>query len=221
MGKPDSITVVARHREEVRARQADIFFTAMAASLYTGEVALKKAKELAQIVGLLTAAGLDTTHIHLRGIQAERSSPNIGRESAAIYLLRVHCPDLDILPEILGVLTPQRSISMDHLEWQFADDRTVRAKWLDGCLTEAREKAKRIAAGLGVKVLGVHSFKETWTEPPEDQTRVLFVPGRGAASTIKSGSDRPGDMRFPLVITKEVLLSVEVEFRVSPLGGAA
>jgi uncharacterized protein YggE len=219
MGKPDSITVVATHREEVRARHADIALSVMATSLYTGEAAFKKAKELAHVVGLLSAAGLPDGNITLLGIHAGRSSPIIGRSNTATYLLRVHCPDLDILPEILGVLTAQRTVAMDELVWRYADDKAIRAKWLDGCLADARERAKRIAAGLGVKALGVHSYMEKWIEPPDEQRRVSFAPVRVATAGKAAPDERRSDFPFPLVTTMQLELSVEVEFRVSPLGG--
>jgi uncharacterized protein YggE len=212
---------VASHREEMRAKQADIMLSVMATALYTGEAAFKKAKELAQVVGLLTAAGLPDGNVTLLGIQAGRSSPIIGRSNTATYLLRVHCPDLDILPEILGVLTAQRTVVMDELVWRFADDKAVRAKWLDGCLADARERAKRIAAGLGVKALGVHSYFEKWIEPSDGQRRVSFAPVRASTTGNTTPDERRSDFPFPLVTTMQLELSVEVEFRVSPLSGTA
>ncbi len=215
MEKADTISVVTSHREEMRAQQAEIYLSAMASMLFTGDVALKKCKEVAQLISLLTAAGVKEEEITLRGIQAERNSPIIGRANTATYLLRVCCPDLERLPDILGVTTSQRTVAMDQLVWKFGDDAEMRSQWLANCLAEARRKADQMAAALGVKVLGVHSCNEKWNEPPDDQKRVAFGSGRAPISA-KAVGERNGEVGFPLVTTKQLELTIEAEFRVSP-----
>jgi uncharacterized protein YggE len=211
--KPDTITVVVSHREEIRADKADIYLTAKAASLVTGDAALKKAKEVAQVVTQLTAAGVDRDHIALRGVQGDRNTPIIGPFNPANYLIRVHCPELERLPDLLAIITAQRNVILDQLIWRFPDDEAVQARWLEACLASAREKAGRIAASLGVKLLGVHSLRETWTDPGDDQKRVLFNSTRAALA--KAGGERGTEISFPLVTTKQIEVQVEVVFRVS------
>ncbi|MDB6109985.1 MAG: hypothetical protein JWR69_1735 [Pedosphaera sp.] len=214
MQKPDTITVVVSRREEVRAHRADIYFSAKGSILITADAALKKTKEVAQVLHQLAAIGVAEEHIILRGVQGERNTPIIGSANTASYLLRVHCPDLEKLPELLGTLTVQRNVVLDQLVWHFPDDAAAQARWLGACLAESREKAQQIAAAMGVKLLGVHSLVEKWTDPADEQKRFLFSAAR-AASTGKTANERLPELHFPLITTKQVEVRVEVDFRVS------
>jgi hypothetical protein len=214
MDKSDTITVAVSHREEIRAVRADIYLSAKASVLITGDAAFQKAKELAHVVSQLTGAGIKEEEITLRGVLAERTNPIIGPGNPATYLLRVHCPRLDRLPELLVVITAQRNVILDQLVWLFPDSPTEQAKWLTACLTQALEKARHIAANLGVKLLGVHSFSEKWIEPNDDQKRVEFS-SSGGTPLPKGSTDRNAPITIPLVTTKQVEIDVEVNFRVS------
>jgi uncharacterized protein YggE len=214
MQKPDTITVVVSRCEEVRAHKADIYFSAKGSILITADAALKKTKEVAQVLLQLVAAGVKEEHVVLRGVQGERNTPIIGAANTASYMLRVHCPDLEKLPEILGTLTAQRNVVLDQLVWHFPDDATVQTGWLAACLAEAREKGQQIAAAMGVKLLGVHSLTEKWADPGDEQKRFVFSAAR-VASAVKVGNDRLPELNFPLVTTKQVEVRVEVDFRVS------
>ncbi len=214
MEKPDTITVTVSHREEVRANRADIYLSAKASFLMTGNAAFKKVKELAHVVSQLTGNGVKEEEITLRGVLAERNSPIIGPANPATYLLRVHCPDLNRLPELLVIITAQRNVILDQLVWLFPDHPAEQAKWLTACLSQALEKARHIAANLGVKLLGVHSFNEKWTEPNDDQKRIQFSLPTGLPA-LKPGADRNTPITFMLVTTKQVEIDVEVNFRVS------
>jgi uncharacterized protein YggE len=214
MQKPDTLTVTTTHREEVRAHRADIYFSAKGSILVTTDAALKKTKEVAQVLHHLVGIGVKEEHISLRGVQGERNTPIIGSGNTASYLLRVHCPDLEKLPEILGTLTAQRNVVLDQLVWHFPDDPAAQAGWLAACLTGAREKAQQIATTMGVKLLGVHSLIEKWTEPADEQKRFVFSSLRPVPA-VKPANDRLPELNFPLITTKQVEVRVEVDFRVS------
>ena len=214
MDAPDTISVSAAHRAELRSHQADILLSVMGSTLHTSDLALKKAKELLQLIGQLTAAGVSEEHITLRGMQAERTSPIIGRANSATYLLRVHCPNLERLPDIMEIITTQRTVTLDQLVWRFPEDAATVSGWLNKCLAEARGKAERIAAGLGVKLLGVHSLKESWSNPVDDERRASFTSTRTVTGS-RPATEKAVENGFPLVTTKQVELRIDVEFRIS------
>lgn len=75
-------------------------------------------------------------------------------EIAESDLLRIQCTDLEKLADILGVITSQKNVTLDQLVWRFPDDAAVRAKWLDACLTEVKERGQQIAGALGSNAWG-------------------------------------------------------------------
>jgi len=66
--KPDTIKISATQREEVQATFADIFVAIKGASLVSGDAALKKAREVSQLVDELTRFGLPAEAIHLQSV---------------------------------------------------------------------------------------------------------------------------------------------------------
>jgi len=56
--KPDTIKISASQREEIFANHADLFATVKGSSVVSGDQALKKAKEVSQLVEALTSFGL-------------------------------------------------------------------------------------------------------------------------------------------------------------------
>ena len=86
--KPDTIKISASHREEILASHADLFVTVKGSSVVSGNEAMKKAKEVSQLVDELTRFGISAENIHLQGVHVETSSGALLKSSSASYRLR-------------------------------------------------------------------------------------------------------------------------------------
>ena len=165
--KPDVIEVSILHEEEIFADRAELYVTIKGSSLVTGNVALTKAREVHQLVTELTNYGLKQSDIRLQGVQTEVSTGLLGKSSSATYSLKIACSELDKLADLLGIVTAQKNTTLSSIAWHYSvddefSDNGLRDQWLDACLRRAQAKAARIAQGLGVKLLGVHHFTETY-----------------------------------------------------------
>jgi uncharacterized protein YggE len=214
--RPDVITVSVVCREEVRADRADLFVVVKGSSLVTGDAALRKAREVGQLVADLTGHGISENDIELEGVYAEAATGMLGRSSSAKYLLKVRCADLNRLADVLGIITAQKNTTLRFLAWGYPEDEGARARRLDAAIHAANEKARRIAAGLGVTLLGVHSFREAYADPEEKtpppaalDEDALFTRRRDAAR------DMGEALGMEVSHTKEVTLQVEVEYCIS------
>ena len=185
-----TISVTATRCQEVAADKADLQVTIKGSSLVTGSAALKKAKEVNELVTALLAVGVKEDELSLRGIQVQSASGVLTRTTSASYTLRIRCARLELLGEILGAISAQKSVSLDRLTWRYPDLAQTQNEWLDSCIVEAKERAAHIAAALGVKLLALHSFSEVWKDPEED--------------VVRTQSARPGQMRALAETTKEI-----------------
>lgn len=215
--RPDLIKVLVVHREEVRADRADLFVVVKGSSLVTGDAALKKAREVGQLVADLTGHGLPESDIQLEGVYAEAATGMLGRSSSAKYLLKVRCADLNRLADVLGIITAQKNTTLRSLVWGYPEDAGARERRLDAAIQSANEKARQIASGLGVTLLGVRSFREAYTDPEE---KALVFPGDEDEDTQfkrrRAGGAGLGEaLGLEVSHTKEVTLLVEVEYRIS------
>ncbi len=205
-----TISVTATRREEIKADKAELHVTIKGTSLVTGSAALKKAKEVNQLVTALIAVGVKEDEISLQDIQVESSNGMLTRTSSASYSLRVRCSNLDLLGEILGAISGQKTVTLDQLLWRYPDHKELRMQWLEGGIAEAKERAARIAAALGVKLDTLRSFSEVWKDPEE-----LTQPSqRGAHAALHDAIVCRVDLGFSLSHSKTVEQRVDLTFAI-------
>jgi uncharacterized protein YggE len=211
---PGVIRVEVTHSEEIPADHAHLFVAVRGSSLVTGNVALQKAREVAQLVSELITNGLTEEDIRLQNVHAEQSSGFLGRSSSAIYSLKIRCPRLESLADLLGIITTQKNASLQSIQWGYPEMDEIQEIWLEKSIQSANEKARRIASALGVSLLGVHQFIDTLSDP-ESQPQAEVWATEGVAKAMNPTRGR-ADMGLEEVShSKLVTLHVIVEYRVS------
>jgi uncharacterized protein YggE len=207
---PDVIAISARHEQTLTADRADLLVSVRGTSLVTGDAALHKAKEVAKLVQDLVAVGMAAADVVLEDVEAEVSSGLLGRSSAATYRLRLRCPQLDLLPDMLGIVTTSKNAELAHIHWRYPDDAATEARWLAAAIRAANLKAAAAAAALGARLVGVHRLH---VEPLGAHAPQMFAASFG-------GGGAPGmarksvDLGVPLRSQKEAGVQVSVEYRI-------
>jgi uncharacterized protein YggE len=210
--KPDTIRISEARRHEIPADRADLHVTVEGASLFTGGEALKKAREVAQLVRELTDFGLPATDIFLQGVFADTATGLLGKASLARYKLRLHCADLARLADLLGIVMGQKNARLNVIEWGYPDDDGLKDQWLGGCIARANARAALAAQGLGVRLLGVHTFSEKCGDGEKPSRTTVADEGMFMARHARVSGEELG---LEISHTKTVHVSVEVEYLVS------
>ena len=209
--KPDTIRVSVDSREEAQATRADIFVNVKGSSLVSGNEALKKAKEVSQLVEALTSFGLGREAIQLWGVHAEAASGIILKSSSAIYQLKIRCGKLEQLADLLTIITSQKNSTLEYIEWKF-NEETIYEQALERTVAKAMNKALKIANQLGVSLLGIYEFKESGIGTGPERVEAGYAqPQRARAAGFAATSDLNIDVRH----SKEFIVSVDIEYRVS------
>ena len=147
--KPDTIKVSASHREEIFASHANLYVTVKGSSIVSGNEAMKKTREVNQLVEALTSFGLSPDAIHLQGVRLESTSGTLLKSSSAVYHLKVRTEKLDQLPGLLDIIAEQKNASLDRIEWKYPEDE-AREQGLDAAIAKGKAKAEKVAAAMGV-----------------------------------------------------------------------
>lgn len=215
---PDLIHITVSDEQEVEADRAYLHVTVRGSSLFTGNAALTKAREVAHMVAELKAVGIEESNIYLQGVHAETTSVGFGKSSTAIYNIRFLCPRLTILGDVIGVITDQKQATLSYIEWGYPDNE-AQDTLLEAVLKTANARAKRVAAALNVPLLGVHSCHDSLSDPervPPPQTRLA------AQSFTRSRAPRLTEEDFGMELShsKKVTLTVEVAYRVGGFIGS-
>ncbi len=210
--KPDTIHIAAAQREEIRASFADLFVSVKGSSLISGDAALKKAKEVSQMVEELTRYGLPAEAIHLQSVFAEAASGSFLRSSSATYRLRIRCEKLEQFADLLGILTSQKNATFERVEWKYPDEAAHEAA-LQKAITKATAKANKIAAALGVKLLGVYNLTESTYDYESVAPQAMVAAQAKTARSV--GMIPQPDLGMDIQHSKLIEVRVEIEYRVS------
>ena len=209
--KPDTIKVSAFHREEIFASHANLYVTVKGSSFVSGNEAMKKAREVSQLVEALTRFGLSPDSIHLQGVRIETASGTLLKSSSAIYHLQVKMEKLDQLTGLLDIIAEQKNASLDRIEWKYPEDE-ARERGLESAIAKGKAKAGKVAAAMGVKLLGVYDFMEnTYDEerpPMPYQAMEMSMKSRAAAA------DQPS-LDMEVQHSKAIHVNVDIWYRVS------
>ena len=208
--KPDTIKISALHREEIFASHANLFVTVRGSSVVSGNEAMKKAREVSQLVEALTGFGLSPEALQLLGIHIETSSGALLKSSSATYRLRIRVDKLDQLADLLDIVASQKNAVLERIEWKYPEE-SAREHGLESAITKGKAKAEKVAAALGVKLLGVYDFMEgTFDEerPVPFQAQAVMMKSRAAVA------DEPS-LGMDIQHSKMIQVNVDIWYRVS------
>lgn len=211
---PDLVKIAQCAKAEVLADYADLNVTIRGSSLFTGDAALEKAKEVAALVRDLDAVGVARADVTLQSVSAEVSTGLLGRSSSAAYRLRVRCRGLDALPDVLGAVTAQKTASLGEIVWGYGDTADVRARLVDECVERAKARAARVAAGLGVRLLGVHAYAEEVTDSEGPVAYPHKVAGARGGMGVQARLTAE-DLGMQVTHSKTVTVCVDIQFKIS------
>jgi uncharacterized protein YggE len=215
MDKPDTIKVSAMHREEIFASHANLFVTVKGSSIISGIEAMKKAKEVNQLVEALTNLGLSPDAVQLQGVRIETASGTLLKSSSAIYHLKIHNEKLDQLPGLLDIIASQKNATLERIEWKYPEE-AARERGLDAAITQAKNKANKVAAALGIRLLGVYDFIENAYDeerPVPMPMQAMMMKSRAA----EMAADTPS-LDMDIQHSKTIHVNLEIWYRVSEFG---
>src|SRR5215216_3687964 len=210
-GKPDTIKVSASHQEEIFASHANLFVTVKGSSVISGNEAMKKAKEVSQLVEALTRFGLSPEAIHLQGVRIETSSGALLKSSSAIYHLKIKSEKLEQLAALLDILAEQRNAALERIEWKYPEE-AARERGLESAIVKGKAKAEKVAGAMGVKLLGVYDFMENAFD--EERPPMPFQAKAMEMRSLGAVADQPS-LNMDVQHSKTIQVNVDIWYRVS------
>ncbi|QAT83107.1 hypothetical protein EJ065_1507 [Corallococcus coralloides] len=208
-----AVEVSAEH--DLEADHADAVVEVKASAFFTGAAAFTNAKELAALVRGLEELGVPRTAFSLQGVQAETNEGLLTRSSSATYTVLIRLEQLERVGDVLAACTTLKQATLRELRWGYSREPVAQQEWMEALAAESVKKARRVAAGLGVKLGALHRFAERPESPNYSLRRGDFL---GSDDMAPRGSYGKG--RVPLAITvthrKRVQVMATAEFHTLP-----
>jgi uncharacterized protein YggE len=209
--QPDRITIEETYTETIRATGAKLHVTVKGSSFFTGQAALKKAKEVAQMVETLKSVGVTEEDISLESVSAHVESGLLSKSSSARYGLKITCGNLETLPDVMGAVTGAKNATLDQLEWDYGDLVDKRTEWIQEVLKRCNAKAATVAGALNTKLVGIHNcnIQNIGYETPWSPPAYPMMESRMKMATVAV------DMGMPMVQASERGVQAIVEYKVA------
>lgn len=209
--KPDTIKISTSHKEEISASHADLHVTVKGSSIVGGDQALKKAREVNQLVEAVAGFGIKSEAVTLQSVQLESESGMLLKSSSAIYRLKIRCQDLNQLAGLLDVISSQKNAALERIEWKYEEEE-ARERGLNIALEKAKTKAQKVAASLNVKLLGVYDLIENSFD--EEAPAGRFQPQAMMAKRGGGPTPEPG-LDIEIQHNKTIHVNLEIWYRIS------
>jgi uncharacterized protein YggE len=209
--KPDTLKITASQREEIFASHANLYVTVKGSSVVSGDQAMKKAKEVSQLVDALTRYGLSPEAVQLLGVHIETSSGTLLKSSSASYRLRIKVEKLDQLADLLDIVASQKNATLERIEWKYPEE-SAHEHALESAIAKAKAKAQKVAAAMGVKLLGVYDFSENTFD---EDAPVPFPAQRAMMKSNFAAAAAEPSLGMDIQHSKTVQVNVEIWYRVS------
>lgn len=215
MPHPDILSIEAAQTARVEANRADILVSVSGSSLFSGAMALQKAREVAELVAALKLIGIEESQVKVENVRAQTQSGTFSKTSSVFYSLRVEKVPLERIADAIGAITGAKNATLGHLEWRFPEETPLRDELRQKCLAIALQRAQNIAQTLGVRVIGVYEFNEAWqgtrdevsTSPRGEQHDMMRM--RAAVSEQELG--------MAISHAEDVNMKLTIQFRVSEM----
>ena len=217
MKKPNTIAVNVELTRQIPAQRVNIVVEVKGSSFMSGRTALRKAKEVRDIVQALSTVDIGDDQIELSGVRADVASGAISKSSSAHYSLKIKLPNLDILADALGVLMNSKNASVECLDWQYDNMEDTHHEMLREATALAEGRIAVICEGVSHRKLCVHNMTEKLSEKGPDR----YFLGAGDALADSRGRFMKRmtkeDLGLDVSHSKAVSLDVRVEYEVEPL----
>jgi uncharacterized protein YggE len=194
--------------KEITASSAKLHLSITGENFVFGDTALEKSREVKRLVDDLKTAGIKDENLFVSSVSVQTESGFFAKSSKATYTLRVDVHDLALLSQLLGVVSNQKQVEMERLEWVYDEDTAQ-----EGLSREAMQKAKRkadaMAEAVQYRVVGLRSASDSHELP--DYRDVRLMKQDFAAGMMRSREAPPLDIgtEFRASITLKVTVSVE------------
>jgi uncharacterized protein YggE len=113
---------------------------------------------------------------------------------------------------LLDIVGAQKNASLERVVWKYDDD-AARERGLESAIAANKVKAEKVAAVLGVKLLGVYSFSENTFD---EEAPAMFQPQAMRMKALGAAPEEPS-LGMDIQHSKTIQVNVDVEYRVSGL----
>ena len=120
--EPGILRISETSEKEITASSAKLHLSIAGENFVFGNAALEKSREVKRLVDDLKTADIKDEHLFVSSVNIQTESGFFAKSSKATYKLCVDIHDLALLSQVWGVVSNQKQVEMERLEWDYDED---------------------------------------------------------------------------------------------------
>lgn len=200
---------------EISATKAAILLNVKSETLMFGNAAVTASEDLKAAVDRIKKVD-DAVTIETVSVTTESSTGVFGKNSTALYSIKLTVTDFTKLGEILGICSEGKQISVNALKWEY-DDEAEKLRLIKEAVKKAKHKAEQMMEVIGYSVVGIRSCSDSYKMPNIGEM-IISQPIGGDSSLKRSRSRAAASPTLNIGVQfqnkKELSATCTVEFLV-------
>jgi uncharacterized protein YggE len=128
-----------------------------------------------------------------------------------VYRLKIRCEKLDRLADLIDIIAEQKNGTLERIEWKYPEE-AAGERGLEAAIAKGKAKAEKVAAAMGVKLLGVYDFMENAFD--EERPPMPFQAMEMSMKSRAAVADEPS-LNMDIQHSKTIQVNVDIWYRVS------
>jgi hypothetical protein len=216
--RPDTITVDSEEHAEVTATAATLTVTIEGSSVFLGNEAITKAREVGALVSTLVALEVPQEQIHVIDVRVGSEGFLGLKSSSCRYTISIRDLATARIPAVVSAIAAQKGAELVSMHWRFGCLDARVSELRQKCLATSKETGETTAAALGLRIMGVYRHSEEVIRPDHSQTfssRRPEVYARAALASISSSEDTGPSLSF----VGRLSLATQTHYKVERVDG--
>ena len=193
---------------EIDAARAFVLIQVKSEKVAFGNAALSASNEIKSIVEKIKQAD-DSIEFDTESISTESGKGLMGKNSSAIYTIKLTVHKLEMLGRILGICSEGKNISVRSVRWDYDEDEPKLAL-IKEAMKKAKTKANEMMSVVDYEVVGIRSVSDSYHLPqPRDLMLNMAAP---MTASMKRSKPAEVDIGTEFKSKKKISAMCHVEF---------
>ncbi len=197
---------------EIEASRAFVMIQVKSEKVAFGNAALSASAEIKSIIEKIKLVD-DSIEVDTESVSTESGSGLLGKNSSALYTLKLTVSALEKLGRILGICSEGKNITVRSVHWDYDEDEP-KLELIKEAMKKAKHKADEMMSVINYEVVGIRSVSDSYQMP---QHRDMVLHAMPMAASMKRSKSAPPnvDIGTEFKSKKKISAMCNVEFLVS------
>ncbi|MFK7803214.1 MAG: SIMPL domain-containing protein [Anaerolineae bacterium] len=148
---------------EIEASRAFVMVQVQSEKIAFGNAALSASEDLKSALQKVQKID-ESIEIETESVSTESGSGLFGKNSSAVYTIKVTVNKLDTLGQVLGICSDGKNISVKSLKWDYDVDEP-KLELTKQAMKQAKHKANEMMGVIDYEVVGLRACSDSYSMP--------------------------------------------------------